>query len=399
MGFNLSGLVAGGANEGLEQVLERRLKEAIRQQQAQQQAEQIAMQREQMGMQREQMAGVNADREANREHQRQLIDIAKLERVDKQNRAATDRNVGLDAANVLNMPGMSREAQASELQQSVLRNPDAASAPGMLKIIEGLTKVAPRTPLHSVTVPGPDGRPMAKGVTDEELQAGVATYREPKSAGAEEPLVAIMGPDGVPVLVRRSQAEGKRPASTREQGRPVMVSSAKDMADIDEAMKLAQQLDFDQKDTGIMPSIGGAMPDAVTNLTGFGMEAKKRQGVINLVKQIVGKGLEGGVLRKEDESKYEKILPTLSDPAEVVKAKKANLIATLGQKRSTLLDALTDAGFDTSKFIGRGEPGKESGAASEDGASIFSVKAPNGKTYTFKSAAELATFKAKAGLQ
>jgi hypothetical protein len=127
--------------------------------------------------------------------------------------------------------------------------------------------------------------------------------REPKSAGAEEPLVAIMGPDNVPVLVRRSQAEGKRPASTREQGRPVMVSSAKDMADIDEAMKLAQQLDFDQKDTGIMPAIGGAMPDAVTNLTGFGMEAKKR---------------------------------------------------------STLLDALTDAGFDTSKFIGRGEPNQES---------------------------------------
>jgi hypothetical protein len=37
------------------------------------------------------------------------------------------------------------------------------------------------------------------------------------------------------------------------------------------------------------------------------------QAQINLVRQRVGKALEGGVLRKEDEIKYEKILPTMSD--------------------------------------------------------------------------------------
>lgn len=131
--MGLSGAGAGAA-AGLEAVLERRLKEVIRQQQEQQHAQQLALQTRQV-------EGVEADRAANREGQRRLIDLAELKRVDDQSRDATDRNIGLDAANVMGMPGMSRGAQANELQQSVLRNPNASSSPGMLKIIEGLTRV------------------------------------------------------------------------------------------------------------------------------------------------------------------------------------------------------------------------------------------------------------------
>jgi hypothetical protein len=166
-----------GAAAGLEQVLERRLKEAIRQQQAQQHNDQLMMQREQMGMQREQMAGVNADREANRQNQLQTIDLAKLKHIDAQRQAATEAAGRSDMAGVLAMPGMSNADKANEIMGSGVRT----GSVDPLKLIEGLTKVAPRTPLHSVTVPGPDGRPMARGVTDEELQAGVATYREPKT--------------------------------------------------------------------------------------------------------------------------------------------------------------------------------------------------------------------------
>lgn len=41
--------------------------------------------------------------------------------------------------------------------------------------------------------------------------------------------------------------------------------------------------------------------------------ARKIQADVNRVKQTVGKALEGGVLRKEDEEKYKKILATLTD--------------------------------------------------------------------------------------
>lgn len=45
----------------------------------------------------------------------------------------------------------------------------------------------------------------------------------------------------------------------------------------------------------------------------FDTEAQGLQASVATAKQIVGKALEGGVLRKEDESKYAKLLPTMGD--------------------------------------------------------------------------------------
>lgn len=42
-------------------------------------------------------------------------------------------------------------------------------------------------------------------------------------------------------------------------------------------------------------------------------ESKRLRADLDLVKQIIGKALEGGVLRKEDEEKYKRILPTIDD--------------------------------------------------------------------------------------
>jgi len=49
----------------------------------------------------------------------------------------------------------------------------------------------------------------------------------------------------------------------------------------------------------------------------FASDAKTQQARINRVKQSVGKALEGGVLRKEDENKYREILATINDPETV----------------------------------------------------------------------------------
>jgi hypothetical protein len=57
--------------------------------------------------------------------------------------------------------------------------------------------------------------------------------------------------------------------------------------------------------------------------------ARKAQAKIDLVKQRVGKALEGGVLRKEDEEKYKKILATLKDEPSTAIAKVDGIIATL----------------------------------------------------------------------
>lgn len=57
--------------------------------------------------------------------------------------------------------------------------------------------------------------------------------------------------------------------------------------------------------------------------------AKKVLADIQRVRQIVGKALEGGVLRKEDEAKYAKILPTVNDTQDTVLYKMKQLKAQI----------------------------------------------------------------------
>lgn len=57
--------------------------------------------------------------------------------------------------------------------------------------------------------------------------------------------------------------------------------------------------------------------------------AKQVQADIDRVRQTVGKALEGGVLRKEDEEKYKKILPTVNDTYNTVVYKMQQLDATM----------------------------------------------------------------------
>jgi hypothetical protein len=58
-------------------------------------------------------------------------------------------------------------------------------------------------------------------------------------------------------------------------------------------------------------------------------KANRLQADINRVKQTVGKALEGGVLRKEDEEKYKKILPTMNDTEDTVRYKLAQIKASI----------------------------------------------------------------------
>lgn len=187
-------------------------------------------------------------------------------------------------------------------------------------------------------------------------RAMAAAERAPERAG-EEPLVPIIGPDGQAVLVRRSAAEGQRPANAREQGRPVTSGDAGRIADFDTSLNDLRTLGqtIPKGSTGTSAAFGASLPNFVTQATGVGVTAKQKQAVIDRVKQVIGKTLEGGVLRKEDEAKYEKILPTIGDVDSVVEAKLKGLEQAIRTRRQTTLDALSDAGYDTTKYTERGK--------------------------------------------
>lgn len=218
-----------------------------------------------------------------------------------------------------------------------------------------------------------DAKAMGAQAAMTKAEADLVKARQPDAAG--ETLVAVMGKDGQPVLVPRSQAAGMRPANSREQGRAVTATDASDFADfdtsLDELAAVRAAISADDS-TGIIARVGATIP-YVTQITGWGADAKKRQAVIDRVKQVIGKTLEGGVLRKEDEAKYEKILPNIGDAPDVAATKLTGLEAAITKRKGRRMDALQDAGYDVGQFRARG-----AGNGSGDGG-LVSMVAPDGR--------------------
>ena len=119
-------------------------------------------------------------------------------------------------------------------------------------------------------------------------------------------------------------------------------------------------------------------------------DARQAQAKIDLVRQRVGKALEGGVLRKEDEEKYKRILATLQDTPKTAIAKVDNLIATLERDMKIF--------EEEQRFGGRRVPTRETPPAGPETGGV-TVKAPNGKTYRFPNQVQADAFKKRAGIK
>lgn len=70
---------------------------------------------------------------------------------------------------------------------------------------------------------------------------------------------------------------------------------------------------------------GGKISGNIRKLNPLDDSFKQQQASVDRIRQIVGKALEGGVLRKEDEEKYRKILPTMQDQPNVFRDKVSKL--------------------------------------------------------------------------
>lgn len=143
-------------------------------------------------------------------------------------------------------------------------------------------------------------------------------------------------------------------ARNAKTARPMLSSDAGKVADFDTSLSQVKSLRDAAKSTGAVSQIESAMPNFVTEFTGgIGEAAKSRNAQISLVRQIIGKTLEGGVLRKEDEIKYKTILPTIGDSPDVAAKKLDGLESLIKEKRSNLLESLGDAGFNVDKMTTR----------------------------------------------
>ena len=82
----------------------------------------------------------------------------------------------------------------------------------------------------------------------------------------------------------------------------------------------------------------------------YDVEVQNNQAALKRAAQMVGRFMEGGVLRREDEIKYEKMLPNITDKKEVAQGKMIGVLNMLIAKYKTDIDSFKNSGFDTTEF-------------------------------------------------
>lgn len=115
---------------------------------------------------------------------------------------------------------------------------------------------------------------------------------------------------------------------------------------LDQLAYVGQEMASLDPQTGPLGSVYSLIP---------GSDTQKYRAQLDLARQLVGKALEGGVLRKEDEEKYKKILPTSSDTKATALYKLDLLSKTLSTDLKTYLSLQASSGRDTSNVtVGTG---------------------------------------------
>lgn len=114
-----------------------------------------------------------------------------------------------------------------------VRNADGSETIRIVEDTPGFTTTsAADVKKYPITVPGPNGQPIQKLVTDAELAQGIPAFREAKSESTD--VVQIMGPNGLPIWALKKDAVGKpaaqapRAVTGQERGVLAFYNRAKD---------------------------------------------------------------------------------------------------------------------------------------------------------------------------
>lgn len=165
-------------------------------------------------------------------------------------------------------------------------------------------------------------------------------------------------------------------------GKPLLSGEVKAVQEFRAGLNALDSLVDEVGKTGAGAKGATMIPGFVTEFTGWGADSKSRQALLEATKQTIGKAMEGGVLRKEDEEKYKRMLPLIQDPPEVAKRKMLQIRSRLLADAESYLEVLDAAGRDADSVRGLLFGGQKLGAApqSETWAGSGTANDP----YTFK---------------
>jgi len=137
------------------------------------------------------------------------------------------------------------------------------------------------------------------------------------------------------------------PAGTGARGKMLPPAS---VLTLNEGKAVARQLPDVEKALQQAESIMGPAQGRVKGANPYDTQAQTIDARFRTASQAFGKFMEGGVLRKEDEEKYRKMFPQLSDTPDVARNKLSIVRRMLAQKYEDDRATLGNSGYDVSGF-------------------------------------------------
>lgn len=130
--------------------------------------------------------------------------------------------------------------------------------------------------------------------------------------------------------------------------------SASDVMKIQEGNNIPVMLDDVEQVIQSNSEIFGPFEGRARQLNPYDTQGKTVESQMRAASQAFGRYMEGGVLRKEDEEKYRRMFPNLSDTPSVAQSKLQVVRRLMQQRQAGNLKALSGAGFDVRPFGGTG---------------------------------------------
>jgi len=205
------------------------------------------------------------------------------------------------------------------------------------------SETLPVAPSASPVVPGADttgklpfSPPPAQGAT-------ATGYTVQQHLQALSQATAAGDTQAVKQIKAQLAIEEKYQKEGGAKGKAIPASQAVPLSDYDAAISVMDEVDTELTNN---PKVFDPILGRLGGINPYATQAQTTQAIVNRAAQVVGKALEGGVLRKEDEVKYRKQLPQITDTLAVAKAKAEKIRAMLVKNRQQKIDALVKAGYD-----------------------------------------------------
>jgi hypothetical protein len=124
----------------------------------------------------------------------------------------------------------------------------------------------------------------------------------------------------------------------------IPIGSVQALSELKTSTKLLDEI-VNKIDTGKVGPVQG-----VNRFNPYDTDVQAFNQLIASTKQVIGKSLEGGVLRLEDEKKYEKIIPKITDTKSTLIAKANNLRSMIETKHNDMLTEFENSGYKINKL-------------------------------------------------